>query len=137
MTPDALAALSARAYRYMAPWSAQAFADTLTRPTSLLKTSDHAFVLGQVVADEAEILALAADPAHQRQGEATTALQAFHKAASARGAQKVFLEVSAENAPAIRFYQSHGYSERGRRKAYYRLQVGQTADALIMARDLP
>ena len=136
MTPEQLSALSARAYRHMIPWSAEAFAKTLSSRFALLATTHHAFVLGQVVADEAEILALAADPAHQRTGEATRALRRFHAAATAQGAKTAFLEVSAQNDPAIRFYLARGYAERGRRKAYYRLADGQTADAIVMARNL-
>ena len=66
MTPEVLAALQARAYTHMAPWKARDFADLLARPTTLLCAVPQAFCLGQVVVDEAEILALAADPAHPR-----------------------------------------------------------------------
>ena len=127
MTPEALAALAARAYTHMAPWSAQAFADTLARPQALLTTVEHAFVLGLVVADEAEILALAADPTHQRKGLASRALGAFHTQAAARGARRVFLDVAEHNTPARAFYTRHGYEPAGRRKGYYRLARGEVA----------
>lgn len=100
MTPETLAALSARAYRHMTPWSARAFADTLARPHALLTCTGHAFALGLVIADEAEILALACDPQVQRQGEGTALLARFHKDAQARGAARIFLEVAAANRPA-------------------------------------
>jgi ribosomal-protein-alanine N-acetyltransferase len=136
-TPEALAALSARAYRHMAPWSARAFAETLARPHALLIARPHAFVLGLVVADEAEILALAADPARQRQGHAGAALTAFHAAAQARGAARVVLEVAAANAPARAFYSRHGYGAEGLRRGYYPRPDGPADDAVIMARGLP
>lgn len=137
MTPEALAELSARAYRHMRPWTARAFADTLAAPASLLVATDHAFVLGRVVADEAEILALATDPGHQRRGAARRLLDQFETRARTRGAVRVFLEVAATNHPARAFYAARGYAETGRRRAYYRLPQGGTDDALILARPLP
>lgn len=137
MTPEALADLCTRAYQHMSPWTAAQIASTLAQPSSLLTTSQRAFVLGQVITDEAEILALAADPAKQRSGQASAALEMFHRQARTRGAARVFLEVSEHNIPAIRFYEKHGYTAVGRRKAYYRRTNGPSADALIMVRDLP
>lgn len=137
MTPEALAALSARAYRHMAPWSAQAFAETLARPHALLTATEHAFVLGLVVAGEAEILALAADPDHQRQGAASAALAGFHEAAAARDATRVLLEVAAANTPARAFYSRQGYREIGLRRGYYRRPDQPPDDAVLMDRALP
>ena len=134
---ERLAALSARAYRHMSPWSATDFATTLARPVSLLATTDHAFVLGQVIVDEAEILALAADPAHHRTGEASRALAKFEATAQKRGARIVFLDVAAANAPARAFYAARGFEECGRRKAYYTRPDGERDDALLLRKNLP
>lgn len=136
MTADRLATLQARAYRDMAPWSARDFADILPHPTTLLIDVPHAFCLGRVVVDEAEVLALATDPAHQRQGLATQVLQTFEQAARTRGAVQVFLEVAATNDPARTFYGARGYRQTGLRKAYYPQRDGTRVDALLMARDL-
>lgn len=137
MTPEELAALSARAYRHMTPWPADAFAQTLARSHALLVTTEHAFALGLVIADEAEILALATDPAQQRRGQGAALIDRFHGAAKARGAATVFLEVAAANAPAIRFYEAQGYTATGRRKGYYRRPDGRSDDALSMSRRFP
>ncbi len=137
MTPDALAALCTRAYRHMTPWTAAQFAATLARPHALLHATPHAFVLGLVIADEADILALAADPDRQRKGEASRALAAFHAEAQGRGATQVVLEVAARNAPARAFYDRHGYGRTGLRRGYYRLPDGTSDDALILGRALP
>ncbi|MBY6115131.1 ribosomal protein S18-alanine N-acetyltransferase [Mameliella alba] len=136
MTPDTLAEIAARAYRHMTPWTAAQFQATLSRPHALLTTCEHAFVLGTVIVDEAEILALAADPAFQRQGQASRALDSFHRQARAGGATRVFLEVAARNAPARAFYARHGYAETGLRKGYYARPDGPADDAVIMARTL-
>ncbi|SMX38312.1 GNAT family N-acetyltransferase [Maliponia aquimaris] len=137
MTPETLAALAARAYTHMRPWSAAQFAETLAGPHTLLAATGHAFVLGTVVAGEAEILALAADPEVQRQGEGTRALAIFHAEATARGATACFLEVAATNAPARAFYADRGYAEAGRRRGYYTRPDGTRDDAVIMTRTLP
>ncbi|WP_417206166.1 GNAT family N-acetyltransferase [Antarctobacter sp.] len=137
MTPETLAALTRRAYRHLTPWSAEQFEQTLSGRFSLLASTEHAFVLGQIIADEAEILALAADPDRQRTGEATRALTDFHAQATARGATRVFLEVAAANAPARAFYTRQGYAEVGLRRGYYPRPDGTRDDAVIMSRALP
>ena len=79
----------------------------------------------QTMADEAELLNLAVDPAHRRCGVASALLKALCAAASGT----LYLEVSEQNAPAIALYLSHGWSQTGRRKGYY--QQG-TIDAIVM-----
>jgi ribosomal-protein-alanine N-acetyltransferase len=137
MTSAELAALSARAYRHMDPWGEADFAETLAHPLTLLVTGQGAFVLGRVVADEAEILALATDPAGQRRGLGRAVLTAFEAQAQARGAAQVFLEVAEANAPARGFYAACGYAVTGRRRGYYARPEGGRDDALLMARTLP
>lgn len=136
MTPAELAALSARAYLHMSPWSEADFAETLAQPVSLLTELPGAFVLGQVVLDEAEIFALATDPLIQRQGAGRKVLAAFENAAMTRGARDVFLEVAAANAQARAFYIACGYHEAGRRRNYYRKADGTRDDALLMRKAL-
>ncbi|WP_370046503.1 MULTISPECIES: GNAT family N-acetyltransferase [Salipiger] len=136
MSPAELAALAARAYRHTQPWSEADFASTLSHPTALLTYSEGAFVLGRVIADEAEILALASDPEGQRQGRGRAVLASFEQDARARGAVSVFLEVAAENAPARGLYAACGYVETGRRRGYYRRADGSCDDALLMTKAL-
>ena len=95
MTAAELAAIAARAYRHMSPWSEADFASTLDQPATLLCAAEGAFVLGRVVVDEAEILALATDPSRQRSGAGRAVLARFETQARARGAVSVFLEVAA------------------------------------------
>lgn len=136
MTPDALAAIAAAAYAHATPWSARDFAEALALPRTLLATADTAFVLGQVIAGEAEILALATRPEAQRSGAASRALEDFEAQARDRGAVEVFLEVAEDNAPARAFYTRHGYGVTGRRKGYYPRRDGPAADALLMHKAL-
>lgn len=137
MTPDLLAQIAGGAYRHMAPWSSQDFAETLAHPTTLLTTTQHAFVLGQVVLDEAEILALACDPKAQGRGEASRALRDFEQRAFEKGVQTVFLEVASRNTPARGFYARHGYEQVGLRKQYYTHPDGTRDDAILMRKTLP
>ncbi|MEZ5716069.1 MAG: GNAT family N-acetyltransferase [Paracoccaceae bacterium] len=137
MTPDALAALHARAYDRLRPWSAGEFTALLDSPHVFLCAVPHAFALGRAVADEAELLTIATDPAHRRQGLARAQLSAFDTEAASRGAARALLEVDAENAAAIALYLGAGYQVLATRPGYYALPDGSRADALIMARSLP
>ncbi len=136
MTPEDLAALQERAYRDMSPWSGRDFADLLAQSSTLLIADPHAFCMGRVIVDEAEILAFATDPAHQRQGLGARLLDAFVQAAADRGAATIFLEVAASNDAALAFYSSHGFVRTGLRKGYYRQPDDSRTDALLMSRAL-
>ncbi len=136
MTPAELADISQRAYRHMAPWSEAQFKATLSQNNHLLACSNHAFVLGQIILDEAEILAVATDPDHQRKGEAHRAYQDFRTKAVKAGVETVFLEVAKNNDAAIAFYEKLGFASVGLRKKYYTRADGQHIDALIMSANI-
>ncbi|MEM7598577.1 MAG: ribosomal protein S18-alanine N-acetyltransferase [Pseudomonadota bacterium] len=137
MTADALAKRHARAFQNdMRPWTAEEFSNLLASPHSHLIQSDHAFALIRVVADEAELLTLATDPDHRRQGLARTVLEALETRARQAGAVTIFLEVSEANTPARALYASAGYHETARRPDYYKTPTGQRIDALILTKSL-
>ena len=131
-----VAALLARAYADMQPWSAEDIARTLRTPSSLLIASPEAVCLGRVILDEAEILALATDPAHRRRGLGAQVLVRFCDAACARGAVTAFLEVAATNSAARALYAENGFAATGLRKGYYRNPDGGRTDAVLMSRAL-
>ncbi|GGL52429.1 GNAT family N-acetyltransferase [Wenxinia marina] len=132
MTPAALAALHAAAFPDERGWSAGEFAALLAAPGAVLEVHGPAFVLGRVIADEAEILTLATDPAHRRQGHARAALAAFEDGARAAGAEAVFLDVAEDNDAARALYAVAGYQEAGRRRRYYARKDGPATDALVL-----
>jgi len=136
MTPDALADLHARCFTTPRPWSAPEFADFLGSPFCFLLSEPAGFLLGRVIADEAELLTVAVDPAARRQGIGARLLSGFAAAAKARGATTAFLEVAASNASAQALYRQAGWVETGRRRAYYHAPDGSAEDALVMACDL-
>lgn len=135
MTPEALAALHARAMETPTPWTAQDFRELLVHEGAFQISRPHAFALGRVILDEAELLTLATDPDHRRKGFARTCLAGFEVEARARGAVRAHLEVAASNTPACALYESAGWRQTGLRKAYYRGPRGRI-DAIVMSKPL-
>jgi [ribosomal protein S18]-alanine N-acetyltransferase len=137
VTPEVLAALHARCFQTPPPWSAADFAGFLTDPLAfLLVEGDAGFLLGRAVAGEAEVLTLAVAPDARRRGLGRKLVARFLYQARLRGAESAFLEVSAENAPAIALYESAGFAKAGLRRGYYQTPEGQRIDALVLVRAL-
>lgn len=138
MTPEALAALHGRCFRFPPPWSAADFAGFAADPLAfLLVEGDAGFLLGRAVAGEAELLTLAVAPEARRRGLGRKLLARFLYQAQLRGAERAFLEVAADNPAAISLYESAGFARAGSRTGYYRTPEGNRIDALVLARDLP
>lgn len=131
-SPGALARTHAAANQVDPAWSATAFA-TLLETGAILTGDARSFVLGRVIAGEAEVLTLATHPDHQRKGLARAALAAF---CATPGIDRVFLEVAADNAAAITLYRQAGFSEVGQRRGYYRRPNQPAVDALVFARQM-
>jgi [ribosomal protein S18]-alanine N-acetyltransferase len=91
------------------------------------------FLVIRTVAQEAEILNVSVDPARRRAGNATALLLAAIAECRSLRVKKVFLEVRESNAPAISFYEKHGFARNGRRPAYYQ---NPPEAAVLMMRDL-
>ena len=117
-------------------WSEAEFADLLSRPGAILTGDSRAFVLGQVVVDEAEIFMVATDPAHRRRGLARAALLAFEDIALERGATRVLLDVAEDNAPARALYADAGYSQIAERRGYYQRGKDVRVAALVLEKHL-
>ena len=93
------------------------------------------FALGRIAADEAELLTIAVDPVHRRQGIGRTCCAAFETEAKSRGAVRAFLEVASTNETARRLYLASGWIGHGCRNAYYRTPAGRV-DAVLMSKRL-
>lgn len=136
LTPATLASLHGRAFLGQGRgWSEAEFAGLLDSPHVFVTGDARAFALGRVIADEAELLTIATDPAWSRQGLGRACLAAYETQAVARGARISFLEVAADNAAARALYETAGYQEAARRAEYYR-RGAYSVDALILRRDL-
>jgi ribosomal-protein-alanine N-acetyltransferase len=94
------------------------------------------FALIRVVADEAELLTIAVDHKWRGKRVGQALLKAVFDDLLLSPAQRMFLEVSEENAAAIRLYQREGFVTVSSRKGYYSKADGSQATALVMARDL-
>jgi ribosomal-protein-alanine N-acetyltransferase len=134
----ALAAVHAEAF--IAPWPSEAFASLLQSPGVFAVVSEDGGMIGLIlmrtVADEAEVLTLAVAPGRQREGAGRTLLEAGLGLAAAAGAREAFLDVAADNTPALRLYEAAGFTEVGRRGGYYRRATGPAIDALVLRRAL-
>ena len=123
------------------PWSAAEFAGVLADDLCFA-LAEHAqsgptgFLIGRVVAGEAEVLTLAVAPDARRAGIATRLLAAFLTTAKQRGAATAFLEVAATNSAALGLYARAGFTQTGLRRGYYTGDGGAGVDAVLLARDL-
>lgn len=130
MTPDDLAALHAACFTRPPPWPSDGFTALLDSPGVFLLSRPAGFLMGRVVAEEAELLTLAVDPAARRQGIGRGLAEAFERRVAGQGARCAFLEVASDNGPAQALYRALGWTVEGRRRAYY----GAGVDALVMRR---
>lgn len=115
-------------------WSAAAFWNELAETGSrhYVVALDGPDLLGYaglaVVGDEAHVLTLGVTGPAQGRGIGTALLRDLLAAA---GDRTVLLDVRADNDPARRLYERHGFVPVGRRRRYY--QPSGT-DAVVMAR---
>ena len=138
MTPAALARLHARCFTTPPPWSEASFAALLDSPHvfALTASAANAFALGRVIGPEAELLTLATDPDARRQGLARALLAEFERAARARAAETLFLEVAETNTAALALYTGWGFTPNGRRPGYFGTPDGKPLAALLLCKPL-
>jgi len=133
---ETMAALEPAAFPH--PWSLAQLASELGGAPSLGLVAHDAvgalagYVLFRRILDEAELLRLAVRPEYQRLGLATALVARGLAELRAGGCAVAFLEVRADNAAAIRFYERTGWEAAGRRPRYY----PDGADALLYRRAL-
>ena len=89
-------------------------------------------ILARTMADEAEVLTLAVDPAARRIGVGRALLSQALDTAQQRGAVAMYLEVASGNAAALALYAGAGFISVGTRRSYYRAG----GDALVLRRSL-
>jgi ribosomal-protein-alanine N-acetyltransferase len=118
------------------PWNEEAMRALLAMPGAFgFLAADGApkgFLLARVAADEAEILTLLVLPPYRRQGLARVLLDAAAEKARSLGAEKLFLEVAANNLAGRSLYIAAGFTQQGMRPHYYEDGV----DALLLCRRL-
>ena len=121
-------------------WDAVSFKALLDHPGStafIARTGEPlataGFILGRLIADEAEILTLGVCESWQRRGIGQRLVEALGRAARKAEARRLYLEVAASNATALRLYQKLGFAEIGRRKDYYEHPGNPPEDAINLA----
>ncbi|MCJ8138675.1 GNAT family N-acetyltransferase [Falsirhodobacter halotolerans] len=127
---DDLARIHAASFTAPAPWSANALRGAALSPGGFLLRDGAGFLIGRSIAGEAELLTLATAPDARGRGIGGRLVAAF-LARAATDADTAFLEVAADNAPAIRLYLRHGFVPVGTRPRYY-----GAIDARMMRRNL-
>ena len=136
MTPDQLAALHAQCFSTPRPWTASEFAGLIESKGTFLLTNGAGFALARHIAGEAELLTLAIDPAHRRQGHASQLMDELLSHLTQSNVSELFLEVSEVNIGARALYRHHGFEIAGRRKDYYSAPDGSRIDGLVLRKDL-
>lgn len=105
----------------------EAFGKKLTEndfkaPYNIIGIRNFAYMIYTQVLNEAEIIFIAVDKDHQRQGLATEIINAIDGT--------IYLDVNENNLGAINFYKACGFREYARRKNYY-----PDGDAILMKRE--
>jgi [ribosomal protein S18]-alanine N-acetyltransferase len=118
------------------PWTRRDMAELLVSPGVAglfieVDGREHGVALWRTVADEAELLTIAVQSDRRRHGLGRALLDAVVGQVRCSGAQRLFLEVGADNGPARSLYSQVGFVEVGRRPGYYRRHTG-LADALVL-----
>lgn len=93
-------------------------------------------VLSRKAADEAEILTIVTAPGARRAGAASQLLGVHMAHLAASGVKTLFLEVDAQNQPALALYRRFGFQQVGERPGYYPKADGTRATALVLRRQL-
>ncbi len=130
---EVMALLHGRAFAARERWGRDAIGLQLGLPGAFgWIESAGGMILARTIADEAEVLTLAVDPAAQRSGIGRALLSQTLRTAQQRGAVAVFLEVAFSNTPARALYADAGFVQVGSRRGYY----PEGGDALVLRRSL-
>jgi ribosomal-protein-alanine N-acetyltransferase len=86
--------------------------------------------------DVADVMTVAVVPGWRGRGLGDLLVGELVRRAGKSGASSLMLEVRADNGPARRLYERHGFEEVSVRRRYYRQPDGPDVDALVMRRRL-
>jgi ribosomal-protein-alanine N-acetyltransferase len=109
--------------------AATSFVATLGDPNDII-----GFIIGQIAADESEILTVGVVPAHQKRGIGKLLVEGLMRAVQRAEVRRMYLEVATDNAAALQMYSKLGFSPSGVRKGYYARPGAASVDAVTMSR---
>lgn len=124
------------------PWSTSAIRSSIEAGHLCLGVKSNgawvAHAIFSEVDEESELLILAVAPSFKRQGVAKALLH-YYFSTSGDAARSIYLEVRESNWAAIGLYESLGFVQIGKRKAYYpaKAGAGSREDAVQMSIDIP
>jgi len=98
----------------------------------LAKPKPIGYLLARIILDEIEIISLLIKKNHRRKGKGRDLLLDLCSLAGEKNITKIILEVSVENRPAKKLYESLNFKKVGVRKNYYNIE-DKKEDAQIMA----
>jgi ribosomal-protein-alanine N-acetyltransferase len=141
-TRDAPALATIHAQGFHRGWSREDFASYIAGTDTPVYVACDArrkiagFAMLRLAADEAELITIAVDKRWRNKGIGRALLRAMLEDLAMTPAQKLFLEVAADNSAALRLYAAHGFAKLSERQGYYARPDGQPATAIVMGRDL-
>ncbi len=115
-------------------WSKKTIEEKIEKESVLIfekKGKTLGYCIFMCAADEGEILKIAVDVAHRKDGIGNALLKETLKKLYSLGAKNVFLEVRRSNINAISLYEKSGFKKMGERKNYY----PDGEDALILIKE--
>jgi len=137
MTPTELAEMEAICFPDATTrWSEADYAKHLKSRSGITISDETGYVVGQIAADEAEIISLGVLPGDRKEGHGTDLLARFETKARSKGANVIFLEVAIDNAAALALYKTRNFHTVGRRREYYESAEGISVDAFILKKSL-
>jgi [ribosomal protein S18]-alanine N-acetyltransferase len=142
--PDRAAEIAKlRSNLFAEPWSEGSVGVMLDNPASTafiafdgLSRQAVGFIMGQLAADEAEILSIGVAQGWQRMGIGTRMMEGLTRALERAEIKRLFLDVAADNDAAMALYLKRGFAAVGMRKGYYKRKDADAMDALTLALDI-
>jgi len=123
----------AYSFHYVVRLSSDSHFSPLTSHFPLPASQLIAYIFFHIIADEMEILKIAADPRIRGRGIGFRMVAESLRLAEQKGAVTSFLEVRESNRPAVNLYHKSGFQIIGRRPGYY---PETKEDALVMMKML-
>jgi ribosomal-protein-alanine N-acetyltransferase len=134
---DAFAIAEMEALLFSDAWSEGSVASSISSPLSLAfvavcEGKAVGYLLASALAPEGELLRIGVCPEYRKRGIGGALMERFLLKSESLLCDTLFLEVRADNAPAISLYRRYGFFDCGVRKKYYK---NPECDALLMKKE--